>query len=148
MDKLYIQKDDNEIYRLEVNDKGEYIEFDLTDIGLADRIMKASDKIIDLDNRYKQSAKEISEKYKSDESMLVQETTKIELNACLEMRKIFDSFLGDGACQKIFGNKNNYWQFLNLMDALEPHYEKMRINMKKAKEKLITKYLNKEKDVM
>lgn len=148
MEKLNLQRNEEEFYRLEVNDKGEYIEFDLTDIGLADRIMKASDKIIDLDNKYKKTAKEIEEKYKDDENALIEEGTKLELNACLEMRKIFDSFLGDGACQKIFGHKNNYWQFLNLMEALEPHYEKMRINMKKAKNKLVNKYLNKEKDVM
>lgn len=146
MDKLNLNKNEEELYRLEVNDKGEFIEFDLTDIGLADRILKASEKIMIIDKNFQSQIKEVNEKYKDDE--LIENSIRIELNACLEMRKIFDSFLGNGACQKIFGDKNNYWQFLQLMDALEPHYEKMRIKLAKAKNKLVNKYLNKEKDVM
>jgi hypothetical protein len=37
---------------------------------------------------------------------------------------------------------------LQLFDALEPHFKKMEINLKKGKEKLASKYLNEEKDVL
>ena len=148
MEKLILERNEEEFYRLEVNDNGDYIEFDLTDIGLADRIMNASDKILEVDEKYQAKVKEINEVNKDNEDNLIKETIKLELASCQEMRKIFDSFLGDGACQKIFGNSNNYWQFLNLMEALEPHYEKMRIKLKKAKNKLVAKYKDNKNEVM
>ena len=43
MEKLVMNRDD-EFYRLEVNDKGEYIEFDLTDITLSVKILEASNE--------------------------------------------------------------------------------------------------------
>ena len=61
---------------------------------------------------------------------------------------LFDSFLGEGACQKIFGNKDNYGQYALLMDALEPHFSKMELKLDKAKKKLASKYLQQNKDVI
>lgn len=148
MEKLNIQRDENEFYRLEVNDNGDYIEFDLTDISLAERVMKASKDVVTVDEEYKKKDKELLEKYNNDESEALEERIKLELEMCQEMRKIFDSFMGKGACQKIFGEKNNYWQFLNLMEALEPHFEKMHISLKKAKNKLANKYKKVGSEVM
>ena len=67
---------------------------------------------------------------------------------CLKMRKEFDSFMGDGACDKIFGDSNYYGMFWQLFDALDPHFKKMKIKSQKAKRKLVDKYLSVEKDVM
>ena len=64
------------------------------------------------------------------------------------MRKEFDSFLGEGACQKIFGDANYYCMYLQLFDALEPHFKKMEIKLEKGKEILANKYLNNTKDVL
>ena len=146
MEKLNIQRDENEFYRLEVNDNGDYIEFDLTDISLAERVMKASKDVVTVDEEYKEKYKKLIEE-KSEEDSL-EERIQLELEMCQKMRKIFDSFLGENACQKIFGNKNNYWQFLNLMEALEPHFEKMHICLKKAKNKLAKRYKNINNGVM
>lgn len=148
MEKLILERNEEEFYRLEVNDNGDYIEFDLTDIGLTDRIMTASDKIVKLDEKYQKRIKDIYEKNKNNQELLIRETIKEEKQQCLEMRKVFDSFLGEGACQKIFGDKNNYGQFLNLMEALEPHYEKMKIKLSLAKKKLANKYKINNSDVM
>ena len=79
---------------------------------------------------------------------LTKEIIKLEKEQAKEMRKAFDSFLGDGACQKIFGDTNYYGMFLQLFDALEPHFDKMKIKLDKAKLKLANKYLPKNKDVM
>jgi hypothetical protein len=148
MEKLILEKNREDYYVLEVNDKGDTIEFDLTDIGLAERIMNSSDRITEQDKKYQKRVVELSETFKDDEVQLTREIIKLEKEQCQEMRRIFDDFLGEGACQKIFGDKNNYGQFNRLLDALEPHYKKMELKMQKAKRKLADKYMEKEKDVM
>lgn len=148
MEKLILEKNREDYYILEVNDKGDTIEFDLTDIGLAERIMNSSDKIAEQDKKYQKRVVELSETFKDDEVQLTREIIKLEKEQCQEMRKLFDDFLGEGACQKIFGDKNHYGQFNKLLDALEPHYKKMELKMQKAKRKLADKYMEKEKDVM
>ena len=148
MEKLILEKNREDYYILEVDDKGDTIEFDLTDIGLAERIMNSSDKIAEQDKKYQKRVVELSETFKDDEVQLTREIIKLEKEQCQEMRKLFDDFLGEGACQKIFGDKNHYGQFNKLLDALEPHYKKMELKMQKAKRKLANKYMEKEKDVM
>lgn len=148
MEKLILEKNREDYYILEVNDKGDTIEFDLTDIGLAERIMNSSDRIAEQDKKYQKRVVELSETFKDDEVQLTREIIKLEKEQCQEMREIFDDFLGEGACQKIFGDKNHYGQFNRLLDALEPHYKKMELKMQKAKRKLADKYMEKEKDVI
>ncbi len=147
MEKLIINRDD-EIYRLEVNDKGEYIEFDLTDITLPSKIIRATEELTKIHKAHNKDKEKIVQENKEDISKMNNLLIEHELNVCKKMRNIFDSFLGDGACQKIFGDKNNYGMFENLMDALEPHFKKMEIKMEKAKKKLIDKYMPKDSDVM
>lgn len=144
MEKLVLEKDKEDLYILEVNDKGDTIEFDLTDIGLAERILKASDKIIEIDKEYKEQLETIDCNKEEDIKKLIE----LEVEKSKKMRELFDSFLGDGACQKIFGEKNNYGQFLSLMEALEPHFAKMKIKIDKAKRKLADKYIIKNKEVI
>lgn len=144
MEKLVLEKDKEDLYILEVNDKGDTIEFDLTDIGLAERILKASDKIIEIDKKYKEQLETIDCNKEEDIKKLIE----LEVEKSKKMRELFDSFLGDGACQKIFGDKNNYGQFLSLMEALEPHFAKMKIKIDKAKRKLADKYIIKNKEVI
>lgn len=146
MEKLRLDNEDT--YKLEVNDKGEYIEFDLTDIGLPERIMNASDKIKKIDSQYKEQLLELTKKYKDDQVKMTHEFILLEKEKCIELRREFDSFLGTGACQKIFGDKNNYGMFENLLFALEEHYPKMQIKIEKAKEKLVNKYMPKNEEVM
>lgn len=147
MEKLIINRDD-EFYRLEVNDKGEYIEFDLTDINLPNKFIKASEELSKIHKVHDSNIAKILEENKENILKRNDLIIKYELNDCQKMRKIFDNLLGEGACQKIFGEKNNYCMFENLMEALEPHFEKMEIKMEKAKKKLIDKYTPKNSDVM
>lgn len=145
--KLEIKRNREDFYRLQINDTDDYIEFDLTDIGLPERIMNASDNIMKMDTDYQKQKKEIMDSCDNKEEQL-RKIIKLEKEKSLAMRKEFDSFLGDGSCQKIFGNANYYGMYLQLFDALEPHFKKMEINLKKGKEKLASKYLNEEKDVL
>lgn len=148
METLKIKRNKEDFYRLQINDTEDYIEFDLTDIGLPERIMIASDNILKLDKEYSIQKQKIEEENKNDEINLLRESIKLEKEKCFEMRKEFDGFLGEGACQKIFGNTNYYGMFLQLFDALEPHFKKMEINLKKGKENLAKKYIDKGKDVL
>lgn len=148
METLDIKRKQEDFYRLQINDTEDYIEFDLTDIGLPERIMIASDNILKLDKEYIKEKEKIEQENKDNEVNLLRESIRLEKEKCLEMRKEFDGFLGEGACQKIFGATNYYGMFLQLFDALEPHFKKMEINIKKGKENLAKKYIDKGKDVL
>lgn len=136
-----------EVYQLEVNDKGDIIEFDLTDIALPEKFLNASEEITKIDIQYTLEANKIQKSDISDTEK-IREGIKLEKQKCKEMRIIFDSFLGEGACEKIFGNVDHYEQFVALVDALQPHFEKMNFNLKEAKKRLAKKYLNDDKEVI
>lgn len=147
MEKLRIEKSD--IYEIEVNDNGETIEFDLLDLELPEKIVKASLEIQEKFNNYTKEQDEILNKYKNDQVNLVLESSKCEREYCNELRKLFDSFLGEGACMKIFGKTNRMAMFDELMELLEKdHFPKMKINTQKAKQRLVDKYLPKQGNVM
>ena len=145
--KLEIKRNREDFYRLQINDTDDYIEFDLTDIGLPEKILNASDNIFKIDSDYQKKIKEIDENC-TDEVENLRQKLKLEKDKCIEMRKEFDGFLGNGICEKIFGDANYYGMFLQLFEALEPHFEKMEIKLKKGKEILANKYLNNTKDVL
>lgn len=147
MEKLVIERKKEDFYRLQINDTDDYIEFDLTDISLPERVLNAADNIAKMDSNYQKEREEIAKKYE-DEATRIRKLIALEREKSIAMRKEFDSFLGEGACQKIFGDTNYYGMYLQLFDALEPHFKKMEINLKKGKEKLAKKYLNEEKDVI
>ena len=65
-----------------------------------------------------------------------------------EMRAAMDCFLGDGACQKIFGDRNYLEMFNDLFDALKPHLEKMEINSQGILERIKAKYGKKDDGVL
>ena len=145
--KLEIKRNREDFYRLQINDTDDYIEFDLTDIGLPEKILNASDNIFKIDSDYQKKIKEIINN-NQDEGQRIRKLINLEKEKSLAMRKEFDSFLGEGSCQKIFGNANYYGMYLQLFEALEPHFKKMEIKLKKGKEKLAKKYLNDKKDVL
>lgn len=147
MEKLVIERNREDFYRLQINDTEDYIEFDLTDISLPERVMNAADNIAKMDSDYQREKQEIINNNQNEEQR-VRKLINLEKEKSLAMRKEFDSFLGEGSCQKIFGNANYYGMYLQLFDALEPHFKKMEIKLKKGKEKLAKKYLNNDSDVI
>lgn len=147
MEKLVIERNREDFYRLQINDTEDYIEFDLTDISLPERVMNAADNIAKMDSDYQREKQEIINNNQNEEQR-VRKLIDLEKEKSLAMRKEFDSFLGEGSCQKIFGNANYYGMYLQLFEALEPHFKKMEIKLKKGKEKLAKKYLNNDSDVI
>ena len=140
-------------YVIEVNDNGETISFDISDTGLATKMVRTFDKINDLIDEYQEKAKEIDkrpdEPFKKafidgEEKTLI---TKNQYDGAAMIDELYskargqlDLFLGDGACQKIFGNHNYYSMFEDLTDQLKPHFEKMGINAENLKAKVVNKY--------
>ena len=50
--KIEIKRDRSDFYILEVNDKGDTIQFDLTDISLPEKILKASEELKVINDEY------------------------------------------------------------------------------------------------
>ena len=131
MNSIRIEKRD--IYTIEVNDKGETIEFDLVDIELPFKADRAFREITRIENEL--AAKLVIIDKKQDHpikgtSMTANEEARLSAykEAFLAMRVAMDGFLGDGACQKIFGDRNYLEMYNDLAEALAPHMEKMKLN--------------------
>ena len=147
MEKLNLNlRNEEDFYKLELPD-GSIIEFDLTDIGLAERIMNSSDE---LEKMAMEEDKEIAEITENEKDPIKQARRLIELSSRADRKKreLFDSFLGVGTCDKLFGARKNEEQYFRLLEALEPHFEKMNVQIRKAKIKLADRYLPKDEDVM
>lgn len=145
--KIEIKRDRSDFYILEVNDKGDTIQFDLTDISLPEKILKASEELKVINDEYAKKILELDKEEISKEEK-ARKIIEIDKNFSIKSRKIMDSFLGDGACQKIFGDANYYGMYIELFEQLEPHFEKMVIKSQKAKQRLIEKYKPQKSDVM
>lgn len=123
MEKLRIQRSD--ILEIEVNDNGETIVFDLSDIELPLKFERSYNEVRRIQNELKGGLVIINKQKdsKNDKHLLSKnEKAAFELYAKTfrDMRKAMDVFLGDGACQKIFGNSN----YLEMYDDLLNEFSK------------------------
>lgn len=149
MEKLRVEK--KNIYTIEVNDNGDTIEFDLEDIGLNFKLLKTLREIDRIGNYMKNELtiidkrQDVKGKYISKNE---EDTLRLWNKAFKDMRNAMDSFLGEGACQKIFGDRNYIEMFDDLMEQLKPHLEKMKISYKDIKDKITKKYSATEKKVI
>ena len=151
MNSIRIEKKD--IYTIEVNDNGDTIEFDLVDIELpfkCDRALSEVNRIY-RDLRAKLVIIEKQEDHRLDvEFMTANEKAKLEAHrtAFKEMRVAMDAFLGAGACQKIFGDRNYVEMYDDLFEQLAPHFEKMKLNSEGITARIKDKYSKKDDGVM
>ena len=145
--KIEIKRDRSDFYILEVNDKGDTIQFDLTDISLPEKILKASEELKVINDEYEKKVLELDKEEISKEEK-ARKIIEIDRDFSTNARKTFDGFMGEGACQKIFGDANYYGMYIELFDQLEPHFDKMIIKSQKAKQRLVEKYKPKKSDVM
>ncbi len=132
-------------YIIEVNDKGECISFDTQDTSLTGRLMKAFEKIDSLTKEYEDKAAEIDAR---PDEPLNEFITKNQYDGAqlidsfyIEARTTMDLFLGAGACQKIFGDKNYINMFNDLIEQLKPHFEQIGINAEKLKTSAVNKHM-------
>lgn len=151
MESLRVAK--NDVYVIEVNDAGETIEFDLVDISLPMRFNKA---YLDVEKSLRWLEGQIALKDKeAGDSEKVGLLTKGEEKllkawdkAFRDMRKAMDNFLGEGGCQKVFGDRNYLEMWSDLFDALEPHIEKMGIRNEDIKNRIKAKYSKQDEGVL
>lgn len=137
MEKLRVEKDN--VYKIEVNDKGEYIEFDLLDIELPIKLINASEKLEKQKAVHEQKIEELKkENLEPKENMLKQ--YEIDKEFCQTMRNVLDNLFGEGASQKIFGDTNRITMFNDFFTQLEPHLDKIIIDVEQIKKDLIEKY--------
>lgn len=118
MEKIRIKNKD--LYKIEVNDAGEFIEFDLADIGLPYKCYQSLEQLEIIKKETLKAEKELRNKIKqeNDKDPFSENNKKLaslEQEAFKKMRKAMDNFLGENACQKIFGDRNYFEMFDDLI---------------------------------
>ena len=56
------------------------------------------------------------------------------------MREMFDSWLGEGTSQKVFGSKNRIGMFDEFYNQLVPILNDIQLNFEQIKENLLKRY--------
>lgn len=146
MDKIRVEKEN--VYQIEVNDKGEYIEFDLLDIDLPMKLINGADELKKQKKIYKNKLIALNKQYKDNSKLLLIKQYELDKEFCTKLRNIFDGFLGEGACQKIFGEVNRIGMFDAFFEQLSPHLDKLVINVEQIKNNLYEKYNPNKKEVI
>lgn len=149
--QIRIKRAEEDLYRINIADDGTEIVFDLADISLALKCDKAFNKVEANRKRALAQVDIIEKKYQnqpSNEKLKSQETIEIHkvLNDMFNQnRVIMDNFFGcPGAMQKLFGDSNYIDMYADLYEQLEPHFEKMGMNVEKIAERIKRKYGKKE----
>lgn len=147
-------------YVIEVNDQGETISFDTADTSLTSRLFRMYEEIDRLTKEYEEKARQIDSRPDeplSTAEILNADTGEFETRTLItknqyqgaqlidtfytEARAALDKFIGPGACQKIFGDKNYLTMFNDLIEQLEPEFKKMGINAEKLKASAAAKHM-------
>ncbi len=131
-------------YIIEVNDCGDTISLDPTDITLTSKLMKSFERIDELTKDYEARAKAIDARPDEPMNEFISknqfEGTNLINEFYGEARKALDGFLGADACQKIFGDKNWLTMFDDLTVQLEPHLKAIGVNAEKIRTAAAQKY--------
>lgn len=132
-------------YIIEVNDAGETIEFDLTDIDLPLRLERSMQTARETGEWLNQRLLVIRRREDhTSKGSLLSDNERAAREAYREaygrLRDAIDAFCGEGASAKIFGQKNYLEMFSDLMEQLEPHLEKMRAKGMDIRTRIAAKY--------
>ena len=154
MEALKIKRDD--IYRIPVidiygNDNGDFLEFDLQDISLTFRCIKSLEEVEKIKNETKAKELEILSRENEEGKYIsknAEDILKMWEKAFIDMRKAMDLFLGEGACEKIFKDKNYINMYDDLNEVLDPYIEDMGLSFEKTKKQIKDKYSSKGKNVI
>lgn len=139
MDKIRINNDD-EVYKIEVNDNGDYIEIDLLDIELPMKCFKTGETLKKETRIYNNKIKALENQYKNDKKTYLYKRIDVDRDYYKKMREMFDAWLGEGTSQKVFGNKNRVGMFNKFYRQLLPILDNVQLNFEQIKENLLKKY--------
>ena len=143
MESIRVRNKD--VYTIEVNDNGDTIEFDMTDISLPFALERASRMVEDAQRWFKAQQVIIQKKQdtvKKGDILSTREKALLEVykEMFTRIRAAVDEFAGEGASQKIFGNKNYINMFNDFMDAMKPHFDNMQLNAVATRQRIEEKY--------
>lgn len=138
-------------YEIEVNDNGDTIVFNMTDIELPFKLERAYKMADDAAKWLKAQQVIISKKQdtaKKGDLMTTRERATLEAyRECFKkMRAAIDEFAGAGASDKIFGDQNYLEMFDDFMKEMQPHLDKMELKSIDIRKKIEEKYSDNAKD--
>ena len=139
------------LYEIEVNDNGDTIVLDAEDIELPLKLNKMLEDCEKAEKKAILQSKVIDKKKVEQKGLITnhdEEYVKLYKQAYTELRKAIDGFLGEGACQKIFGRRNYLSMWKDLMEALNPHLQKIGALQNNTKDIIAQKYGNNDEDVI
>lgn len=119
--------------------------FDLSDTSLVTKMVKTFERIDELTAEYESKAKELDNMPDANINEYI--TANQAAGAAMidqfykDSRVVMDGFLGEGACQLIFGDKNYYDMFSDLTEQLQPHFEAMGLNAEQIKNRAANKHM-------
>lgn len=138
MDKVIYQK--KGIKQIQVNEQGDYIEFDLMDIELPFKVENTRKELIRQNNIFNNRCKAIEKQYKDNEDLIRVNQYKAEIDFCNKCREVLDGLLGKGACHKIFGDTNRYGMFDDYFEQLAQVLGNLEMDINAIKEDLMNRY--------
>ena len=138
MDKIKINNEN--VYEIEINDNGDCIELDLLDIELPIKFINAGKTLERETKIYNNKVKALENQYKDDVKTYLYKRLDVDRTYCKKMREMFDSWLGEGTSQKVFGNKNRIGMFDEFYNQLVPILNDIQLNFEQIKENLLKRY--------
>ena len=152
MEKLRLQRNEDEIYRIEVNDDGFEIVFDPLDLEFPVRLDKAYreiDKGLDiLQKKYAVIEKRQDKKRDGIYSQNEYDKLMAFTEFSQKNRQIVDELFGEGTCDAVFGKRNYIGMFNDLFDALQPHLDKVYGDVDRIVNSVKKKYSKTGDDVL
>lgn len=154
MNKIRIERKPEDLYKINIADDGTEIVFDLADISLAFKCDKAFKEIEKNQQVAQGRVKAIQNKAdKRIDGSLFTECEKQILEIMRDMyaknREILDEFFScKGAMDKLFGDANYPDMYDDLIEQLNPHFDKMGLSTEAIKNRLAKKYSKKNNDVL
>lgn len=144
MSKNKIRVQNTKLHVIEVNDDGDTIEFDFTDPNFPLRLLECYDQLDQLTIDVEKEINEVTEREDVELNEFMTQNQKdlliINDKYFKKAREVMDLFLGEGACQKIFGDKNWDTMYEDLFASLEPEFKKMGVNFNNMQKKAASKH--------
>lgn len=145
-------------YPITVNDNGDKIFFDLRDTALHSKVARMIDTVNELISRLEKKEEEIKARPdkpyielgnpdpEDGDKKIVMTQNQYDIMELVdqfyvEQRKALDAFMGEGACQKLFGDDNYHGMLDDLLEALQPHFDKMGVSTNSIMESTAQKYM-------
>ena len=89
---------------------------------------------------YNNKVKALENQYKDDVKTYLYKRLDVDRTYCKKMREMFDSWLGEGTSQKVFGSKNRIGMFDEFYNQLVPILNDIQLNFEQIKENLLKRY--------